>query len=103
MFGKKNESQPDMEFFTVYDSKGKCYREPFPAPNKDVVLRDFVNAFKKPNASQENVYYLNAEDYSIFRCGTFDKNTGCMVGINLEHVANLHDLRAIAGPGIVPT
>lgn len=104
MFGNKSNQEADLEFFTVYDSKAGFYREPFPAKNKDVVLRDFLNAFKKPEAPKENVYYMNAEDYSIFKVGSFTMKTGLMSSINLEHVANLHDLRALAQPsGIGPT
>lgn len=99
MFGKSKEDyQPDLEFFTVYDSKAKNYSEPFPAMNKDVVLRDFVNAFRSPEAAQKNRYYMNAEDFSIFKVGTFTLKTGSLIGQNHEHIANMHDLRAIAQP-----
>lgn len=104
LFGK-NETKPDLELFTVFDSKTQSYSEPFPEVNKDAVLRDFVNAFKRPDASQNNKYFLNAEDFSLFRLGSFSKQTGLIQAHNLEHVANLHDLKAVAtpSPGIVPT
>lgn len=95
---RRTEQEPDLEFFTVYDSKAKAYNEPFPAKNKDVVLRDFVNAFKKKEAATENRYYMNAEDFSIFKVAQFDYKTGSLKTFNLEHVANLNDLRAIAQP-----
>lgn len=98
MFGKTSSQEPDVEFYTVYDSKAKDYKEPFPAKNKDVVLRDFVNAFKKPEASKENRYYMNAEDFSIFKIGSFSYQTGKFEACNPEHIVNLHDLRAIAQP-----
>lgn len=100
MFGKNGTQPqlPDLEFFTVYDSKSKTYGEPFPAMNRDVVLRDFMNAFKNPEAPQNNRYYINAEDFSIFKVGSFEKRTGKLEGYNLEHVVNLHDLRAMAKP-----
>lgn len=106
MFGqKKDQQRVDMEFFTVYDSKSRAYAEPFPALNKDVVLRDFLNAFKNPDASTKNRYYMNAEDFSVFRVGTFDSGSGQLQPINLEHVANLHDIRAMAQPSgaLLPT
>lgn len=103
MFGKKD-NDTDLEFYTVYDSKAQHYCEPFPAKNKDVILRDFVNAFRKPEAAKENRYYMNAEDFSIFKIGGFIFKTGELRTQNLEHVANMHDLRAIAQPsGIVAT
>lgn len=98
MFTKKDNRQPDLEFFTVFDSKSKTYSEPFPAKNRDVVLRDFMTAFKNPEAPQKNRYYQNAEDFSIFKTGTFDLSTGSLESSNLEHVANLHDLRALSQP-----
>lgn len=95
---KKKEQQADLEFFTVYDSKSKSYAEPFPAPNRDVLLRDFANAFRKTEASQNNKYFINAEDYSIFRIGTFDFQSGKLEAQQAEHIANLHDIRAMSSP-----
>lgn len=97
MFGKKQ--QIDLEFYTVYDSKSKSYAEPFPAPNREVLLRDFANAFRKPEAKENNRYYINAEDFAIFKCGSFDRVSGKLEGDNLEHVANMHDIRAMVGTG----
>lgn len=97
MFGKEKAEQADMEFFTVYDSKSKTYAEPFPATNREVLLRDFTNAFKKAAMDPEtkSTYFLNSEDFSIFSCAKFSKVTGTLAGNNLEHVINLHDLRAM--------
>jgi len=107
--------QKDLEFFTVFDSKARAYSEPFPASNRDVVLRDFATAFKRSDAAEKNRYYQHAEDFSIFKCGWFDLRSGKLVGEQLEHVANLHDIRALVAPanyhvgtvppspGIVPT
>lgn len=104
MFGKNKTEEPDGEFFTVYDSKSKSYSEPFPAPNAAVLMRDFLTAFRNREAAEKNRYYQNAEDYSIFRAGSFDLKTGLIQASNLEHVANMHDLRAmVAQQGIVPT
>lgn len=98
MFSKKEKSNTEYDFFTVYDSKSKSYSEPFPAKNSEVVLRDFANAFRNPEAPQKNRYYMNAEDFSIFKCGEFESTTGKMIGCNLEHVMNLHDIRAMSQP-----
>lgn len=98
MFGK-NKQQSDLEFFTVFDSKAGIYAEPFPAPNKEVLIRDFANAFRKEDAPKVNRYYINAEDFSVFKIGSFDQKTGVLAPQNLEHVINLHDLRAATTPG----
>lgn len=100
MFGKNKAKTQDLEFFTVYDSKTQSYAEPFPAPNKEVLLRDFMNAFRKaasePNT--QNRYYVNAEDYSVFSVGGFDLKTGELTTKTAEHIVNLHDVRAMATP-----
>lgn len=94
--------QADREYFTVYDSKSRSYTEPFPAQNKDVVLRDFLNAFNSPEASTKNIYFRNAEDYSIFRVGAFDLQSGQLRSQQPEHVANLHDICALVQPKPAP-
>lgn len=94
MFGKSKPNE-GAQYFTVYDSKAQCYVEPFPAPNKDVLIRDFINAFRKPEAVNNNRYYLNAEDFQVFRIASFDFNSGELVPCKAEHVVNLHELRAL--------
>nr|QJB20149.1 MAG: nonstructural protein [Microvirus sp.] len=93
MFGKKEKST-DLEFFTVFDSKSSTYSEPFPAVNKDVVIRDFATAFKHPEAALKNRYFQNAEDFALFRVGTFCVREGKITAENPTHCLNLHDLRA---------
>lgn len=107
MFGKKNEKLPDLELFTIYDSKSQTYSNPAMSLNKNVLIRELINMFRDPSQAK-NQYLTNAEDYSVFRIAQFDKLSGQISPCNLEHVANLHDLRAIATPennqtGIGPT
>lgn len=100
MFGKRDKTGgAELEFFTVFDSKAKTYAEPFPAMNSEVVIRDFSTAFRDPEAPKKNRYYMNAEDFSIFKIGTFSLTSGELNGHNLEHVVNMHDLRAMTQPG----
>lgn len=101
MFGKDKKS--DLEFFTIFDSKSQSYDVPTFAMNKNVLMRDIINMFKDPQQSK-NKFLLNAEDYSLFKIGSYDKTTGQVTSHNLEHIANMHDLRAMAQEtGIVPT
>lgn len=103
MFGKQqSKSNTELEFFTIYDSKSQTYSSPFPEKNSEVVLRDFANAFRDPEAPKKNRYYQNAEDFSLFKLGSFDVNTGEMQATKVVHVANLHDIRAMSQPAIVP-
>lgn len=104
---KKQEQEPDLEFFTIYDSKAQVYERPWFAKNKNVLIREVINMFKDPQQAQ-NRFLTNAEDYSLYKIAQFDNTTGQVKSQNLEHVANMHDLRAIAHPeglkqGIVST
>lgn len=95
MFGRKSDQQADLEAFTIYDSKSKSYGDPVFEKNKDVLMRGILNMFNDPQQKQ-NMYLKNAEDYSIFRIGTYSKVTGQLTASNLEHVANMHDIRALS-------
>lgn len=94
---KKSEKKPDLEFFTIFDSKVQAYDTPTFARNSEDLIRQILNMFKDPQQSQ-NKFLINAEDFSIFRCGSYDRSTGIISSQNLEHVANMHDLRAMATP-----
>jgi len=90
----ENQNSPsDLEFFSVHDSKVNAYKEPFPCPNAAVCIRDFETAFKKPNADEVNQFYINSEDYKVFRVGRYDMKSGTLVGCLPEHIVNLHDIR----------
>lgn len=107
MFGRKSDLRSDVQFFTLFDSKSQSYSNPTFAPNSESMIRELLNLFRDPGQAQ-NMYLLNAEDFSLFRIGSFDKSTGLLSAHNLEHVANLVDLRASVQPrmqdlGIVPT
>lgn len=95
MFGKNDKQLPDFEIFTIYDSKTKTYENPHFEVNEDVLRRNLLNLFNDPRQAQ-NKYVVNAEDYSIFRIGTYIKTTGRLATIELEHVSNMNDLRALS-------
>jgi len=99
MFGQKSSQKKLVDMFTVFDSKAMTYAEPFPAPNKEVVIRDFANAFRKEDAQKVNRYFINAEDFSVFCIGSFDPSSGDLIVNKMEHVINLHDLRAAVSQG----
>lgn len=105
MFGKKDK-EADVEFFTVFDSKAKCYTEPFPGINREVVMRDFLNEFRacavNPDKASKNRYYGNAEDFALFKIGSFDLKTGNLEAQTAERIAYLHELRALAQPSQNP-
>lgn len=96
MFGQKKEKQNDLEMFVYFDSKSKSYGAPMYAANKEDLTRSILNLFRDPETQAKNTLFLNAEDFSVFRVGSYDKSTGIVTAINPEHVVNLHDLRAIS-------
>lgn len=84
--------------FAIFDSKANAYgQQPTFAMNKDVLLREILQLFRDP-AQAKNQLLTNAEDFSIFRIGAYDRKTGQISPKNHEHVANLHDLRALCEP-----
>lgn len=95
MFGKKqDQATPDFEYFSIFDSKVSVYREPMLAANRHDMVRQIDNLFRDP-AQAKNQLLLNAEDFSLFKVGEFTKKTGLIVGCTPEHVANLHEIRAL--------
>lgn len=93
-FGKKAEVQADFEIFVTYDSKVKAYGDPVYAANHEDLIRGILNMFKDPMEQRRNKLFVNAEDFSIFRIGTFSRKTGEITPCPLQHVVNCHDLRA---------
>lgn len=105
-FGKK-QHQEDEQYFTFYDSKTQSYGVPMPQINQHSLIRDLMNMFRDPGQAK-NQLVQNAEDFAIYKVGSFDKKTGVFQAIQPTHVVNLHELRATvkaesSGPGIVPT
>lgn len=94
MFKKSQLKEPDLQLFAVYDSKVDCYSDPVPAINSLDILREFHNAFSMADAPVKNKYYKNAEDYSLFKIGGYDKKTGTLVTHAPTHVVNFHELRS---------
>jgi len=98
----KQTHQADFEVFTIFDTKTSSYDLPTLAPNHLDLQRQIINMFKQPEQRQ-NKYLVNAEDYQIFRIGTYDRKQGAIQPIIAEHICNMHDLKALAQPsGLVP-
>lgn len=89
----KKEKQADLEYFTIYDSKVGVYREPMLAINRHDILRQIDGLFRDP-AQTRNQLLTNAEDFSLFKCGEYCKRTGQITPTTLEHIANLHEIKA---------
>lgn len=58
--------------FAVFDDKAKAFISPFTLPNQDMAIREFSRSARDPN----HMFGVHAEDYSLFRVGFFDDETG---------------------------
>lgn len=94
MFSKK-EVRPDLEVFTIFDTKIGAYDIPTFAINEHDLVRQVINMFKDPS-QQNNKYLVNAEDYAIFKIASYSKHSGEITPCVLTHIANMNDLRAAA-------
>ena len=92
MFGK-DQKRPDLEMFTIFDTKTATYRIPSYAINKYDLLRQIENMFKDPS-QEKNDLNTNAEDFQVFKIGEYDRLTGQLAAQKPEHVANLHEIKA---------
>lgn len=86
--------EPDLCSFVIFDSKSKTYGLPMLEKNAEVLIRELVTTFKKPEQQAQNHLFINAEDYSLFKNAEYDRRSGEFKTVSLEHIVNLHDLKA---------
>ena len=67
MFGKEK-MKKDLEMYVIHDMKAQHYDNPIFAQSTPVLLRELKNLMKDPK-SQDSKYYVNAEDYTLYRHG----------------------------------
>jgi hypothetical protein len=95
MFSKKQNTDvnPDFVLYTIYDTKVDAYQAPVLAVNDQDIIRQMSNQFQKN--LYENKFFANAEDYSLFAIGAYDKKTGSLTSFPTpKHVVNFHEIRA---------
>ncbi len=78
-----------LALFSVWDSKAAAYIQPFFAVNNNVAIRMFETAAQDSGHD----FYRHAEDYTLFRIGTFDQEKGDLIPQNLEAIARAHELK----------
>jgi len=61
-----------MALFSIWDNKAKFHSTPWFSPNDDTAIREFVRVVNDGSSA------INAspDDYTLFRIGTFDSDTG---------------------------
>lgn len=61
-----------IKIFTVYDSKGQAYLQPFFCVNTAVAIRSFTTAAN----DQQHDFHRYAADYTLFCIGEWETNSG---------------------------
>lgn len=79
----------ELVVFTVFDSKAEAYMQPFFATNVKVALRMWERACNDEGSD----FCRHAEDYTLFRIGTFDQVQGMMNPETAISVARAIELR----------
>jgi len=77
-----------LAIFSVWDSKAAAYIQPFFASNNNVAIRMFETACR----DQSHDFHRHAEDYTLFRIGSFDQEKGDLMPQNIEAIARAHEL-----------
>lgn len=60
------------EIFSVYDSAAQAFLQPFFAPSLGSALRSLTDAVNDP----KHEFSRHAGDYTLFKLGSFDDNSG---------------------------
>lgn len=71
--------------FAVYDSRAEQYGMFFPATNPEVAARMFADAILH---GPETIMRMHPEDFALKFVGTFDEETGALVGQSPSHVVS---------------
>lgn len=96
MFGsKKTEMQVDQNCYVIHDSKVGAYRDPQFAYNEEVLRRALINECSDPKLQHCDIF-LNAEDFSVFKIGVYNRKLGRLETHEPQHVVNMIDIRTQA-------
>jgi len=92
MFGnKRNNEKPDLQVFAVYDTKAETYQNPILVKNEWDLIRDYESMCK---SDQKSLLVSNAEDFQIFRIGSYFNSGARLVPTQPEHICNLHEVKS---------
>nr|UXQ88001.1 MAG: nonstructural protein [Microvirus sp.] len=88
-----------MEIFTIRDSKANAYLTPFFSPTSAVAIRSCLSAMQE----EGHQFRVHVEDFSLYRIGSYDDDTGRITADDPEIVSNLVDLIPINSEEIEPS
>ena len=79
--------------YSVYDDKMKAYLQPFFQSTDAAAIR----AVRTCVADSSHLFCMHAADYSLFRIGSFDENTGVIEGETIANLGNLLQWKMVEG------
>jgi hypothetical protein len=74
----------ELQVFSVYDQKAKAFLPPFFFHNEGIARRTFMDMVNK----KDHQWNAHPEDYTLFKIGRFDDNSGEMIGVSPETLVN---------------
>ena len=82
--------------FSIHDIKAEAYLPPFVCPTEGIATRTFADCVADPT----HQFSKNPDDYTLFKLGTFDDETGLFsqvtpetLGNGLQHSPKMQQLR----------
>lgn len=93
MQSQQNNHQEDFQYFVIYDTKTNHYHNPAPAINQFDAMRQLESLMKDPKEASNHIV-SNAEDFQLFKVGSYDRKSGIIKAHQPEHVVNLHEIKA---------
>ncbi len=70
-----------LKIFTIYDSKGELYLQPFYEQTVGQALRAFSDTCNEP----DHPFYKHAEDFTLFELGAYDNTSAEFILHNTAH------------------
>lgn len=87
-----------MVFYSVFDSKTASFASPFVDQSDGSAIRGFSDAVND-GSNPRNMWYTHPEDFSLFRIGSFDTQSGELIS---ERAVNLVTASALKSARSVP-
>lgn len=84
----------EQKIYSVRDAKADAFLQPFFAVNDAVAIRLFTTACM----DDDHLFSQHAEDYTLFRIGTFDPGSGAVTASELISISRAFDLVRTAKP-----
>lgn len=77
------------QIFSIFDSKGKIYSDPFYALNQSIAKRMFENLSNDPQTD----VFKHPNDFQLFHVGEYDDQNGCIEQKNIVHICSANELQ----------